>query len=58
MSKKLITPVSILSYPNLFEPRAFGGGEPLEDICVIGAEQPEFAFGVDARALGSLDGLF
>lgn len=28
MSKKIITPVAMLSYPNLYEPRAYGGGEP------------------------------
>jgi hypothetical protein len=35
MSKKLITPVSILSYPNLFEPRAFGGGEPKYSAAIV-----------------------
>lgn len=45
MSKKIITPVAMLSYPNLYEPRAYGGGEPKYSAALV------FPEGSDLKAI-------
>jgi hypothetical protein len=45
MSKKMISPVAILSYPNLFEPRGYQGSAPKYSAALI------FPEGTDLKAL-------